>query len=287
MYLPVEEPTGDYYGGHRPGQQSLRRKPRVPRPPDGRQEVALPARASSDLGLRHPGRADPRRHHGGREGHQGGRRSHEARHPLHRSIASPGSPSGRSTEKPVEKGDVPGEWYSPTQPIPTKPPAYSKNGTSIDDLIDFTPELRAQAESIAARFKLGPIFTPPVVSKAGGPLATLARGPTNGGSNWPGGAFDPETHTVLRRVVERRARGAGTRPAEQGALGHGLDRRLRAAARWRANEHGRTQRPRTSALQAAVRNDDGDQPRQGRDRVAGPARRHAGRRAQSRSAQGT
>ena len=90
---------------------------------------------------------------------------------------------------------MPGEWYSPTQPIPTKPPAYSKNGTSIDDLIDFTPELRAQAESIAARFKLGPIFTPPVVSKAGGPLATLARGPTNGGSNWPGGAFDPETHT--------------------------------------------------------------------------------------------
>ena len=99
-------------------------------------------------------------------------------------------------EKPVEKGDVPGEWYSPTQPMPTKPPAYAKNGTSIDDLIDFTPELHEQAVAIASRYKLGPIFTPPVVSKADGPLATLTRGPTNGGSNWPGGAFDPETHTV-------------------------------------------------------------------------------------------
>src|SRR5204862_944660 len=81
-------------------------------------------------------------------------------------------------------------------PIPTKPPAYAKNGTSIEDLIDFTPELRAQAVTIASRYKLGPIFTPPVVSKAEGPIATLSRGATNGGSNWPGGSYDPETHTV-------------------------------------------------------------------------------------------
>jgi quinoprotein glucose dehydrogenase len=80
--------------------------------------------------------------------------------------------------------------------VPTKPRAYAQNGTSIDDLIDFTPELRAQAVAIASRYKLGPIFTPPVVSKADGPLGTLARGPTNGGSNWPGGSYDPETHTV-------------------------------------------------------------------------------------------
>jgi len=106
-----------------------------------------------------------------------------------------GKPVWPIEEKPVEKGEVPGEWYSPTQPMPTKPAAYAKNGTSIDDLIDFTPELRAQAVQVASRYKLGPIFTPPVVSKADGPLATLARGPTNGGSNWPGGAFDPETHT--------------------------------------------------------------------------------------------
>ena len=82
------------------------------------------------------------------------------------------------------------------RPIPTKPAAYAKNGTSVDDLIDFTPELHAQAVAVASKYKLGPIFTPPVVSKADGPLGTLARGPTNGGSNWPGGAFDPETHMV-------------------------------------------------------------------------------------------
>jgi quinoprotein glucose dehydrogenase len=107
-----------------------------------------------------------------------------------------GKPVWPFEEKPVEKGDVPGEWYSPTQPIPTKPSAYAKNGTSIDDLIDFTPELRAQAVTVASRFKLGPIFTPPIVSKPDGPLGTLARGPTNGGSNWPGGSYDPETHTL-------------------------------------------------------------------------------------------
>jgi quinoprotein glucose dehydrogenase len=107
-----------------------------------------------------------------------------------------GKPVWPIVEKPVEKGDVPGEWYAPTQPMPTKPAAYAKNGTSIDDLIDFTPALRAEAVAVASKYKLGPIFTPPVVAKPDGPLGTLARGPTNGGTNWPGGAFDPETHTV-------------------------------------------------------------------------------------------
>ena len=66
-------------------------------------------------------------------------------------------------EKPVEKGTVPGEWYSPTQPIPTKPKAYARNGVTVDDLIDFTPELRNQALQITEHYKIGPIFTPPVV----------------------------------------------------------------------------------------------------------------------------
>ena len=48
----------------------------------------------------------------------------------------------------MPKGDVPGEWYSPTQPFPTKPPAYDRQGLSIDDLIDFTPELRAEAMKV-------------------------------------------------------------------------------------------------------------------------------------------
>jgi quinoprotein glucose dehydrogenase len=193
VYLPVEEPTGDYYGGHRPGNNLF-----------GESLVCLDLRTGKEkwhYQLVHhpiwdfdipaaPVLADIT---------VGGRAIKAVAVPTKQGILYTfdrvsGKPVWPIEEKPVEKGDVPGEWYSPTQPIPSKPPAYSKNGTSIDDLIDFTPALRAQAESLVSRFKLGPVFTPPVVSKAEGPLATLARGPTNGGSNWPGGAFDPETH---------------------------------------------------------------------------------------------
>jgi quinoprotein glucose dehydrogenase len=107
-----------------------------------------------------------------------------------------GQPVWPIEERPVEKGTVPGEWYAPTQPIPTKPPFYSRNGVFREDLIDFTPVLRAEAEKLAAQYKLGPIFTPPVVSKVGGPLATLTLGTASGGTNWPGAAYDPETHIV-------------------------------------------------------------------------------------------
>ena len=107
-----------------------------------------------------------------------------------------GEPIWPIVEKPVEKGTVPGEWYSPTQPFPTKPAAYETQGLVVDDLIDFTPELRAEAEKIVSRYKLGPIFTPPVVSTLGGPLATLAMATAGGGTNWPGGSFDPETQIL-------------------------------------------------------------------------------------------
>jgi quinoprotein glucose dehydrogenase len=66
----------------------------------------------------------------------------------------------------------------------------------FDDLIDFTPELRAEAVKIASRYKLGPMFTPAVVSEAEGPLATLTLATAGGGSNWASGSFDPETHRV-------------------------------------------------------------------------------------------
>ena len=104
-----------------------------------------------------------------------------------------GQPVWPIEERPVPKGDVPGEWYSPTQPFPTKPPAYDRQELTTDQLIDFTPELRAEALKIVAWFKPGHIFTPPIVSKPEGPLATLR---VWGGTNWPGGAYDPETHTL-------------------------------------------------------------------------------------------
>lgn len=195
VYLPVESPTGDYYGGHRPGNNLY-----------GESLVCL------DL-------------------QTGVKKWHYqlVHHPIWdfdlsaapiladinvdgrviKSVATPtkqgflyvfdrvtGKPVWPIEEKPVEQGDVPGEWYSPTQPFPTKPAAYSRNGVTVNDLIDFTPALKEAGAAIASRFKLGPIYTPPIVSKSGGPYATLAQGPTNGGTNWPGGSYDPESHML-------------------------------------------------------------------------------------------
>ena len=67
---------------------------------------------------------------------------------------------------------------------------------SVDDLIDFTPELRAEAVELIKRYKIGPLFTPPVVSKWDGPLGTLMLPSNTGGTNWPGGALDPETNIL-------------------------------------------------------------------------------------------
>ena len=104
-----------------------------------------------------------------------------------------GQPVWPIEERPVARGDVPGEWYAPTQPFPTKPPAYERQGVSVDDLIDFTPELRAEAVKLASNYTMGPLYTPPVVSTQPGPLGTLTSPQATGGSNWQGGAFDPET----------------------------------------------------------------------------------------------
>jgi len=102
-----------------------------------------------------------------------------------------GKPVWPIEERPVEKGDVPGEWYSPTQPFPTKPPAFDYQGVTVENMIDFTPELRAEAIRLTAKYKLGPIFTPTVVSKSGGPIGSFR---SSGGMNWPGFSYDPETH---------------------------------------------------------------------------------------------
>ena len=107
-----------------------------------------------------------------------------------------GKPVWPIEERPVEVAAYPANGTRPTQPIPTKPAAYSRNGVSIDDLIDFTPEFRKQAEALVSRYNLGPVFTPPVVSKIDGPLATLTLGTADGGTNWPGGSYDPETHVL-------------------------------------------------------------------------------------------
>ncbi len=195
VYLPVESPTSDFYGGHRPGNNLF-----------GESLVCVDLKT------------------GKRKWH-----FQIVHHPIWdydlssaplladinvngqmiKAVALPskeaflyvfdrvtGKPVWPIEERPVPKGDVPGEWYSPTQPFPTRPPAYARQAVTSDDLIDFTPELKAQAMSNLEQFKLGPMFNPPVVSKVGGPVAALTIGTLNGGTNWPGAGYDPETHTA-------------------------------------------------------------------------------------------
>jgi quinoprotein glucose dehydrogenase len=194
-YLPVELPTGDYYGGHRPGNglfgesivavdlKTGQRKWHYQLVHHGIWDMDIPC-APILVDITVNGRAV-------------------------KAVAQPtkqaflyvldrvtGQPIWPIEERPVEKGTVPGEWYSPTQPFPTKPPAYDLQGFQLKDLIDFTPALRAEAEKVASLYKLGPVFTPPVVSKIEGPLATLALATAGGGTNWAGGSYDPETHTA-------------------------------------------------------------------------------------------
>ena len=108
-----------------------------------------------------------------------------------------GEPVWPIVEKPVPQGNVPEEWYSPTQPHPSKPPAYEMQGITHDDLIDFTPALRAEAIKIVdTQYTIGPLFTPPSMAVAGGNRGTLHTPGSNGGTDWAGGAYDPETHMV-------------------------------------------------------------------------------------------
>jgi quinoprotein glucose dehydrogenase len=194
-YLPVEQPTSDFYGGHRPGNGLY-----------GNSLVAVDLKT-------------------GKEKWHFQFIHHEiwdydmSSAPLLmdinvngkpiKAVAEPskmgylyvfdritGKPVWPIPERKVEKGDAPGEWYSPTQPIPTKPAPYARTGVSEKELIDFTPDLKKRALEIVKNYKMGPIYTPPVVSKRPGPLATLSLGPANGGTNWPGGSFNPENHTA-------------------------------------------------------------------------------------------
>ncbi len=195
VYLPVELPTGDYYGGHRPGNglfsesivavdlKTGKRKWHYQLVHHGIWDWDIPcAPMLVDFTLN-------------------GRVVKAVAQPTKQSILyvfdrATGQPIWPIEERPVPQGDVPGEKYSPTQPMPTKPPAYGRTGTSVDELIDFTPALRAEAIQLASRYKMGPLFTPPVVSKVEGPLATLVAGCCQGGTGWPGGSYDPQTHLL-------------------------------------------------------------------------------------------
>src|SRR3954454_16171072 len=199
VYLPVESPTSDFYGGHRPGNNLY-----------GESLVCVDLKT------------------GQRKWH-----FQIAHHPIWdydlsspailldanvngkvvKAVALPskesflyvfdritGQPIWPIEEKPVPQSDVPGEKTSPTQPFPTRPPAYARQAVKVEDLIDFTPELNAEAKRIVSRYKLGPMFLPGVVSKVEGPIAALTIATTAGGTNWPGAGADPETHIVYAQA---------------------------------------------------------------------------------------
>ena len=108
-----------------------------------------------------------------------------------------GEPVWPIEERAVETDtDLEGEVLSPTQPFPTKPPPFEYQGISIDDLVDFTPEIRAMAVEAVRNFRLGPLFTPPMLTVEGGLQGTIQRPHIAGGASWGGAAADPETGLI-------------------------------------------------------------------------------------------
>lgn len=195
VYVGVELPTGDWYGGPRPGAGLF-----------GESIVALDAKSGQRVWHYQTV------HHGFQDRDipcasilcditVDGRKIKALAQPtkqawLYVLDRRTGKPVWPIPERPVPKGDVPGEWYSPTQPMVTKPPAFDRQGVSIGQLIDFTPELRAEAIKLVSNYRIGPLFTPPAASKWPGPLGTIMNPCGDGAGQWPGGAYDPETNTV-------------------------------------------------------------------------------------------
>ena len=105
-----------------------------------------------------------------------------------------GEPVWPIEERPVPQGfNMPGEVLSPTQPFPTKPAPFDYQGVTVDDLVDFTPEIRRMALAAVEGFRLGPLFTPLDRPIEGVTNGTLMRPPPGGTAGWSGAAVDPET----------------------------------------------------------------------------------------------
>ena len=196
VYLPVETPSSDYYGGHRPGNNLFAETLVCVDLKTGQRKwyfqfVHHPIwnfdMSSAPLVADVTVNGAPRKIVAvpSKEGW------------LYVFDRVTGEPVWPIEEKPVPKGDVPDEWYSPTQPTPPDKLRYARNVFSIpDDLIDFTPELRAQAVERAKFYKWAPsVFNPAIVGNANGPLYGAITVGT--ATNWPGGGYDPELHIAF------------------------------------------------------------------------------------------
>ncbi|MEX0965220.1 MAG: pyrroloquinoline quinone-dependent dehydrogenase [Pseudohongiellaceae bacterium] len=127
-----------------------------------------------------------------------------------------GEPIWPIEEREVAPSDVPGERSSPTQPFPSKPPAFDRQGLSEEDVIDFTPELQAQALAILSQHRFGPMFTPPSVATEDN-LGTINVPGYIGGANWTGAAADPETGILYIPSATVPSRSGMTVPERDGA----------------------------------------------------------------------
>ncbi|MCP5348825.1 MAG: PQQ-binding-like beta-propeller repeat protein [Gammaproteobacteria bacterium] len=192
VYLPIEAATDDFYGGHRPGDnlfsQSL---------------VALDARTGKRVWhfqMVHHGiwDYDPPAAPNLLDVVIDGRPVKAVAQVTKQGFVFAfdrvtGEPLWPIEERPVPPAILPGEVVSPTQPFPTRPPAFTRQGLTVDDLIDFTPALRAEAEEILQNYTYGPLFTPPSLTEPGGNRGTILRPGTGGGANWSGAGVDPQT----------------------------------------------------------------------------------------------
>lgn len=186
VYLPTSTPTNDHYGGHRPGDNLF-----------AESIVCLDAKTGKRVWhfqtIHHgvwdydlpapPVLADVT---------IDGRRRKVLAQPSKQAFVyildrKTGTPIWPIEERQVPQSTVPGERSSPTQPFPTRPAPFDRQGLTVNDLIDFTPELRQEAVNIAKQFDLGPLYTPP--SERG---AVVLPGAV-GGASWAGAALDPES----------------------------------------------------------------------------------------------
>jgi quinoprotein glucose dehydrogenase len=191
VYLPTEAPTGDFYGGHRHGDNLF-----------SSSIVCLDARTGKRIWhfqlVHHdvwdydlpaaPVLADI--HVGGREIRAVAVVTKQGFTYVFDRVT--GEPVWPIEERPVPQTDIPGERTAATQPFPTRPAPFERQGVTEDDLFDLTPELKREALAIARSYRLGPLYTPPsrVTDTMKG---TLSLPGAQGGANWQGAALDPET----------------------------------------------------------------------------------------------
>ena len=197
VYLPTEAPTNDYYGGHRPGDNLFTQSVVALNALTGERawhfqmihhglwDYDTPA-APNLMNLTVDGREIRALAQVTKQGW------------AYVFDRATGVPVWPIPELPVPEGMIPGERTSPTQPFPTKPPAFALQGLMEDDLIDFTPELRAEALDIIDNYVYGPIFTPASLpDQSTGKRGTIFVPSAGGGANWPGAGFDPDSNVLF------------------------------------------------------------------------------------------